>query len=191
MLSRYADIFSGYTYRSSFEENAAGVFTFLQPRDINQTINVFSLESAAKTNDYPGDKKFLLRKGDVLVAIKGKTTPVVIYDSSLPHVIGSSAFAIIRTMPAYLDPGYLAWYLEQPDVQQYFLSRKAGTTVLNLPITVIQQLEIPLPDLHKQKIYGELYYSKNKLKATHLAILEKEIRLIDLQLSDMLKKENL
>jgi restriction endonuclease S subunit len=188
VLDSCKNIFFGYNCRSAEELVDNGEFVFLQPKDINQEKNTFNSDEAAKMNKFNAAKKYLLIKGDVLIQCKGRNTPVIMFDGSLSNVIASSAFVIIRTNEAHLNPYFLAWYLEQKEAQNYLFSRKAGTTVLNLPIKAIQDLQIPLLSMDIQKIYGELYIKRNRLKHVQFDILKKECQLIDMSLLKILKK---
>jgi len=191
LLHQFAAIYSGYTYRSQPMEEPKGEYIFLQPRDINLATYALNVDSALRTNDFPGPQKYLLEKGDVLIVSKGKNSPAVVFDSASKNVVASSAFVIVRAIPEQLNPYYLAWYLGQTDTQNYFLSRKSGTTVLNLPIEAIKNMEIPLPSINRQETYGNLYRNTTRLKATQLKILEKESLLIDINISHLLKQGSL
>lgn len=187
-LNNFADIYTGFTYRSPEPDDSVGECTILYPKDINSATGTLDFVNVLKTSNFKRDKKYNLSKGDILIASKGKSNPVVVFNDEVNNAVATSAFIIIRINRQGLNPFYLAWYLVQPDVQNYFISRKSGTTVLNLPIKAIQDLEIPILPITKQIIFGELFLSRNKLKITQLAILEKECQRIDKELSKMLKQ---
>jgi restriction endonuclease S subunit len=191
LLHHFAAIFSGYTYRSQPVEEPKGEYIFLQPRDINLATHTLNFGTALKTNEFFGSQKYLLRKGDVLIVCKGRSSPAVVFDNTLKKVVASSAFVIVKPIREQLNPYYLAWYLCQSNAQNYFLSKKSGTTVLNLPIEAIKNVEIPIPLINMQETYGNLYRNTNRLKATQLEIIEKESLLIDINISQLLKQSSL
>ncbi|MBO9204847.1 MULTISPECIES: restriction endonuclease subunit S [Niastella] len=186
-LNKYADIFFGYTPRFQINDSDNGEYAILQPRDINPLVNSFFFDMATRIDGNIGGK-YLLLKGDLLILAKGKNTPVMVINDDLPHIIASSAFVIIRTTSGKLDPYFLAWYLQQEATQTYLLSRKAGTTVLNLPIKVIQELQIPIPKNEEQFILGELYRERIKLRSIQQELIEKESRLMDIHFLQFLKR---
>ncbi|MEZ2442336.1 restriction endonuclease subunit S [Chitinophaga sp. RCC_12] len=185
-LSKYADIYFGYTPRAPLDNAYKGEYTLLQPRDINVATHSFNAIDATKIDGHVAEKHLLV-KGDILVLCKGRNTPVIVFDGKITKAVATSAFVIIRVTAGKLDPYYLTWYMQQVDAQNYFLSRKAGTTVLNLPIKAIQELQIPILDMKKQEIFGELYRNRIRLQSIQLALLEKESLLIDTNLSNLLK----
>jgi restriction endonuclease S subunit len=187
-LNNFSKCFTGYTYRFPPLASHLGEFIIVYPKDINPSTSTLSFADVLKTSDFQGDPKYKLNKGDIIIASKGKSNPVAVFNDEMSDVVATSAFIIIRVTKQDLNPYFLAWYLEQPDVQNYFISRKSGTTVLNLPIKVVQDLEVPILPIEQQNLFAELYISRNKLKVTQLAILEKECQLIDLELSKKLKQ---
>jgi len=186
-LNRCANIFFGYTPRFQLSETDMGDYIFLQPRDINPVSSSFNYNDAARI-DGGIDGKYILAKGDLLILCKGRNTPVIVIDENLPKAVASSAFVIVRTVSGQLDPYYLAWYLLQAKAQAYLLSRKAGTTVLNLPIKAVQEVQVPLPNWKDQCVLGELYRERIKLRSIQHQLLERESLLMDMNLLRFLKQ---
>jgi restriction endonuclease S subunit len=156
-LSSLADIFSGFTFRSLPPENQHGTIIIVQPKDIDHSNRWLNYERALNVIDFQGNTKFFLRKGDILIVSKGKTTPVIPVGRPTGNVVPSSAFIVIRPKQL-VDADFLVWYLQLPATQYYFQSTKTGTTVLNLAAKSIQETEISLPPMSMQKFIGKTYY---------------------------------
>jgi len=181
-LKNYAEIFSGFSFRALPANEEQAVISVVQPKDIDQATGQLVYQTALKTNEFAGDPKHFLRLGDILVSAKGKSTPIAIYDDPDKKVVGSSSLTVIRPQEEKLSADYIAWYLQLPSTQLYLQASKTGTTVLNLSVKAIQEMECWLPDLIEQKKIGKLHRALLEKKAKQLELLEIENRLINDQL---------
>jgi hypothetical protein len=111
-------------------------------------------------------KKHLVQSGDVLFARSSRTLATT-YTQETPAV-ASTSFLVIRLTELNVLPEYLAWYINQPNIQQALRLQAAGTsTMVSISTTAIEELEIIFPELEKQRVI---------LSIAALALREKRLR---------------
>jgi len=111
--------------------------------------------------------KHLLRTGDVLFAAKGTKNFAVAFEDHFPLSVASTSFFVIRLQNEIVLPQYLAWYLNNPDSQQFLKNFARGTSIASISKAVLDDLEIFIPDLKTQELI---------LKITQLRNAEKELK---------------
>lgn len=118
-----------------------------------------------------GDKiksKYHLKGGDILFTAKGTNNYAVVYeDRDDTPTIASSALFVIKVDKTRANPYYIAWYMNQNTVQNYFKTNETGTYVTSVNKTAIEAIPISLPTMEIQ----------NKIaKITSLHLREKRLR---------------
>ena len=113
-------------------------------------------------------QKHLLKVGDVLFAAKGSKNFAICFDEENMQAVASTTFFVLRIQSKLVLPEYLAWVLNN-SLTQNFLKRNAiGTSMVSISKTVLEEMEISIPTLEKQK---------NILEISRLAKQENELRL--------------
>lgn len=97
-----------------------------------------------------------MQPDDILFAGKGGRSQAYRFDLS-ERVIAGSLFVVIRTKADVLDPGYLLWFLNSTATQAHFKASMVGTTVPNIPLTVLKELGVPLPPLERQRLIARVH----------------------------------
>jgi restriction endonuclease S subunit len=62
-------------------------------------------------------------------------------------------------------PEYLKWYLNQPEAKNYFKSFASGTSMFTLPMSVLKNLTVPLPEIAMQEKVIHMVSLRSKEKA--------------------------
>ena len=112
----------------------------------------------------------MLNYGDVLFAAKGTKNFATWYKSETQLSVASTTFFVIslkENLKKEIIPEYLAWYLNQPFAQNFLKARARGTSMVSISKAVLEELEIPIPDLQRQQTI---------LKITHRRKTEKELQ---------------
>ena len=112
--------------------------------------------------------KHMLQTGDVLFAAKGTRNFAAVYETHNKAAVASTSFFVIRIADRTLLPEYLAWFLNHPSIQSLLKSKARGTAIPSIRKSELDELEILLPSVEKQKII---------VKLSNLANKEVEIRL--------------
>ena len=124
-------------------------------------------------------EKHLLKKGDVLFAAKGTKNFAAWYNNDNISAVASTSFFVIRLNKKNVLPGYLTWFLNHPKTQLLLKTHARGTSIASISKAVLSDLEIPIPDIQKQKIILKIFKLKNKekkLKRQIETLREKEIQ---------------
>jgi len=124
-------------------------------------------------------EKHLLQKGDVLFAAKGTKNFAAWYDDDSIPAVASTSFFVIRLHEKNVLPGYLTWFLNHPRTQLLLKTHARGTSIASISKAVLSDLEIPIPDIQKQKIILKIFKLRNKeknLKQQIETLREKEIQ---------------
>ena len=123
--------------------------------------------------------KHLLRVGDVLFAAKGTKNFAAVYvEHNLPAV-ASTSFFVIRLLGSDLLPEYLAWFLNNPSTQASLKAKAMGTSIPSISKQVLEDLEITIPSIDKQKsvvLISKLRLQEKKIQMKLESLRDKKIQ---------------
>jgi hypothetical protein len=112
-----------------------------------------------------------LRSGDVLLAGRGNRPHTVLLPEPGTFTLCSPHIYVIRvTDEGRVLPGFLAWQLRQPSLQEQMRRRSAGTRQLSLCKSDVAQLKIQLPPLPLQRRILSIHEAAAAERATLEAI---------------------
>jgi restriction endonuclease S subunit len=126
--------------------------------------------------------KHLLQQGDVLFAAKGTKNFAAWYESKNLPAVASTSFFVIRLKENIINnilPEFLAWHINQPVSQKFLKGNAMGTSIVSISKSVLEELEISIPDLQTQKailIISHLRNLEKKLKHQIESLREKQIQ---------------
>jgi restriction endonuclease S subunit len=134
-------------------------------------------------------EKHLLKHGDIIFAAKGTKNFAALYES-LPAgqagknkpAVASTSFFVIRLNEDFKDkvlPEYLTWYLNSASSQNYLKSQAVGSSIVSISKSVIDELELSIPDLDTQKAVLRIIHLRNaerKLQQQIEILREKQIQ---------------
>lgn len=127
-------------------------------------------------------EKHLLQDGDIIFAAKGTKNFAALYESKNKPAVASTSFFVIRLNEDFQDkvlPEYLTWYLNSASSQNYLKSQAVGTSIVSISKSVIDELELSIPDLDTQKailLITHLRNAERKLKQQIETLREKQIQ---------------
>ena len=146
----YDGLASGYSFRGKIKDNPNGNVKVVQLK--NFTNNYTSLDHNYITIDGKDIKdRFYLEDNDILFISKGSNNYAVTYKKDRQLMIASSALFVIKIDTQYALPDYVAWYINQPPVQNYFELHKLGTYTMSINKKTLENTPLVLPDLNTQK----------------------------------------
>mgnify|MGYP002522812775 CR=1 FL=1 len=164
-ISEIAEVVSGvYLLTAPYGEVA-----YLQIKDL---LSESPEKTASKVTLSPKNERYLLAKGDLLFAGKGTTYLCKMFDLDIP-AIASTTLYIIRLTSKDILPDYLCWYLNQPSVMAVLKTQQVGTGTPLIHKQVVEDFEIPVPDLDTQQCIVELAKLQIREKELYQAIAEK------------------
>jgi hypothetical protein len=155
-LAELSDIHSGYTARGRLEPLPEGGVPALQLRDVGT-------EGATPGPDFQRydlgklPDRYFVRGGEVVFRSRGEPNAAAAIRDPLPEpAVVIVPLVIVRPDRARVLPEYLAWAINQPDAQRRLGAEAQGTSLRMIPMAVLENLEIAVPDLPTQKRIVEL-----------------------------------
>jgi restriction endonuclease S subunit len=167
-----ADIKTGITFRNRLLDNLNGEVEVIQMKDVDAQCVISDRLMRISTDLVK--PKHLLQPGQIILLAKGKATRAcLIDDTGRKQVISSAFFSLkVKSLQQVL-PGYLQWYLNLPRAEQYFRAHASGTSMFSLPMSVLKNLEIPLPSIELQRQVLEVIRMRRVEKQTRQELEEK------------------
>ena len=96
------------------------------------------------------------RAGDLVITREAPMGEICMIPSGLRCCLGQR-LVLLRPRPAMTDPGYLLYALQSPPVQQEIGSHDGtGSTVSNLRISLLEQLQVPRHSLPMQRAIAHI-----------------------------------
>ena len=124
-------------------------------------------------------EKHLLLAGDVLFSAKGTKNFAAIFESHNPASVASTSFFVLRLLDGSVLPEYLVWYINHPNSQNFLKGEARGTSIPSISKSMLERLEISIPDLNTQKLILKIAKLRNrekKLKQQIETLREKQIQ---------------
>lgn len=182
----YQGLFSGYSFRGKIKHIHNGGVRVIQLKDLKNNYTTIGDDCFL----IDGDKvksKYYLETDDVLFVAKGANNFALVYKDidDLP-TIASSAMFVLKVNKDLANPDFVAWYINQKNVQNYFKSNETGTYVTSVSKKTLENAPIELPALQVQLTIAKIVNLHNIEKRLNHEITELKNKLITTQLLNTL-----
>lgn len=158
-LKNIADIVAGYTFRTALQTQKDGKALVVRAKDIS---NLFiEDQNLIKVDHQKYKTKAVIKKNDVIISVRGKFQAGV-YKGDLKNIIASSSVYILRITDVNVLSEYLAIYLNSKIGQREINKTLTGGAIKTILRKDLENLNIVIPEIKKQKTIIDLY--KNNLK---------------------------
>lgn len=117
-------------------------------------------------------QKHLLQSGDILLIAKGSNNIACLYPAKLKKAVASSIFFVIRLETDDLQPKFLQWYLNTPQMQHTLAGLSKGTHIPSISKKLLSQVEIPTPTVAQQTKILQAYDCWQNEKNKTLELLQ-------------------
>lgn len=148
-LTDIAACANGFTFRKKPRNSRTGNVRVVQIGDV-EADGTFDPHTCAKVDMPEPDGKFLLHKDDLIFRGRGAFAAALVPNHDKP-VMAASPLIWIRPDRRKVDPAYLAWFINGPEAQRFFMKAGQGSIVKAVGVRELAQLKIPLPPLEKQR----------------------------------------
>ena len=158
-----------------------GEIVYLQAKHFNEYGQLSSILLPDLKSDN-STQKHLLKPGDVLFAAKGTKNFAAWYENKNKPAVASTSFFVIHLQEDFFNkilPAFLAWFINHPSSQKFLKERAIGTSIVSISKSVLEDLEISIPDVQTQKTIlkiTQLRNSEKKLKQQIEDLREKQIQ---------------
>jgi len=133
------------------------------------------------------NEKYLLKKGDIILKAKSGDNTAALIEEDVENVVPASHFIVITVNDTkVLNPEYLVAYLNSEYAQNYFKKHAEGTALPIVKIKTLEELEIKLIPLDKQKDIADMYKLIKEEKLTMEEIIENRANQFKVYLREIL-----
>ena len=155
-IKKLATVQMGYSFRSRLEASSSGKVAVIQMKDLLDD-NTVRCDGLLKIDMEAVKEHHLVQVGDLVFRSRGHdTTAAVLLEDPGKAVVAAPLLRIrVRNLDKVL-PEYMNWYISQRDAQVFLTSRAKGTVQKMISKQTLEDLEIALPSLEKQKNIVEL-----------------------------------
>jgi Type I restriction modification DNA specificity domain len=153
-LGEVARILTGYTFRTRIEDTPNGRFRVIQGKDIraDRSLDAENLTHIHLPDRSWSDPEKWVKVGDVLLMTRGEHNYAVFIETALPPTVTQNSFCTLRvTDESALLSDYLATILNQPTLQARLKALRSGSSIPNITLGALKNLDIPLPPLPIQR----------------------------------------
>ena len=126
------------------------------------------------------NNKHLLSSKDLLFAAKGNKNICIITPETNKTCVASPSFIVIRIKDKEkILPEYVAWYLNSLFIQKLLQNNALGSAIKSITKNVLEDLEIPIPSVERQKAYIALDQLQKQEQNIYKIIAEKRKQILD------------
>lgn len=176
-LKDIAEIRSGYQFRGRIEPEPHGMIRVIQIKDITRD-RLLSSADLVTVNIDRDPEPYFVDLGDVLFLSRGHrlfATPVT---ERLPKTIATYYFFVLRPKSDRVHARYLAWYINQPPVQEVLNIAKRGTHMPLVSRGDVEEIRVDLPPINVQENIVKISELAHKESELSSAIQQKRTELI-------------
>jgi hypothetical protein len=156
MVKKIATVQMGYSFRSRLETSESGGVAVIQMKDLLND-NTVGCDGLVRINMDTVKEHHLAQLGDLVFRSRGHAaTAAILLEDPGMAVVAAPLFRIRVTKQDKVLPEYLNWYISQRDAQIFLTSRAKGTVQKMISKQALEDLEVALPSLEKQRAIVEL-----------------------------------
>jgi hypothetical protein len=168
ILNNIASVQTGYSFRSRLETLGDGPISVIQMKDLSAE-NRVDCRGLARIDLDKLKEHHLVTPRDLVFRSRGQiTTSAILLDDPGKAVV-AAPLLWIRIKDKSVLPEYLNWFINQTDAQSYLASRAKGTAQKMISKQALENMEVFVPPLERQKKIIELA----ALFESELQIMEK------------------
>jgi len=145
---------------------AEGEIVYLQARHFDENAQLIpSLQPDLMAKGI--SDKHLLQPGDILFSAKGTRNFAACYEKNNQPAVASTSFFVIRLNKNFHDkilPQFLVWSINNPNSQSFLKGKAIGTSMVSISKSVLEELEISIPNLKRQNVILKIAHLRNTEK---------------------------
>lgn len=188
-LKQIASVQMGYSFRSRLEAVKLGDVAVIQMKDLRDD-HVVDCSDLVTVDMKEVKEHHLVRKGDLVMRSRGLVTTSAILSEEPENAVVAAPLLRIRVgHPETVLPEYLNWFINQRDAQVFLHSRAIGTAQKMIGKEALDELEVFLPALLRQKNIVEIASLSNREQLLLHALAEKRDQYISELLMQFAKGE--
>lgn len=160
-LKEIAEIQMGYSFRSKLLGQQDSNVAIIQMKDLTEA-NTVETSSLIKIYLDKFDDRHLVKKSDLVFRSRGQNSTMAIMNKKLQNAVLAAPLLKIRTNKKVILPEYLLWSINNPESQRWFSKRREGSHGGMINKKALEEFEVLIPSLDKQKEILEISNSMMK-----------------------------
>lgn len=168
-IKQFATVISGYTFRGAIHPDQNGQIFVFQAKNIIANEPIDNKTTLTPINLKQPKSESYLKNGDITIVSRGLglgSFRATMFKSNKENILASSSVHIIRITTPDILPEYISAYLNSINGQTKISQKVSGSHFKTLLRKNLEELEIEIPPLEKQKTVVEL--QKNILEQEKL-----------------------
>lgn len=150
-LGEIASIRAGSPFRERIVHAPSGTYRVVQGKDVGLD-GTLVLDAMIRIADAPGrGAPDVLVADELVLQTRGFTYRAAVVPTDTPPMVAAASLTILHPNPARASAEYLTFFLNLPATQATLRQLATGSTIPNLRRAVIEQVQVPLPDLLDQQ----------------------------------------
>ena len=135
-------------------------------------------------------QNLFLNSGDLLFAAKGSNNFCAVFKGLNSPAVASSSFLTLRIKDRdVVLPEYVCWYINLDTTFKYLQSEAKGTGIPSISKATLEELEIPVPSIEKQRTIAEIARLQAEAQRLQSGIITKRRQLIEYKLKKAIENE--
>ena len=187
-LKNITSIRMGYPFRTRIRSQKSGDIHVIQMKDLNDENFVDCSGLVLAQIDKVKEHHFIQTK-DLIFRSRGQSATTAILMDDLDKAVVAAPLILIRVSRDSVLPEYLNWFFSQIQVQKWFTSRREGTHGGMISKLTLENLEIDIPSIDKQRKILDVDKLLKKERNLTEKILEKRNQFISSLLMQLAKGE--
>lgn len=176
-LSDLVEVQAGYYSRGPIQPDSNGTHRIIQIRDFDEQLNL-RVDQLITFSPDGNPERYEVFGGDVLFLSRGTRNFAAVINKRLHKTVAPAYFYILRLKSRKVDPEFLAWYLNSPELQAKLKVLQQGTDISVVPMYEFKLLEVNVPPLDIQRTIVRLDLLMRREKQLCRQITDKRAELV-------------
>ena len=156
-LNKIVKIISGMAF-SSKDADSNGTIPVINASSIIAGSTLFEFSKLPKIKELPTRSPAVVVDQDLLMvsrSVPGNPFKTSLVKTDAP-IVATSSLYIIRIKNDFVSPDYLNCFFNSRKFQQGVIERALGSTIVHIPISILEKIHIPVPNKNHQKAIIDL-----------------------------------
>lgn len=174
-LNEIVDIISGMGFRSK-DADPKGSIPVINASSIIAGSVLSEFSNLPKIAELPMRSPAIVQDNDLLMvsrSVPGNPFKTSLISTDTP-IVATSSLYIVRIKDESISPLYLNYFFNSKEFQKEVVEKARGSTIAHISRRVLEEIEIPIPDIKTQNVIIEL--NQNIQKQNSINNRKKELQ---------------
>jgi hypothetical protein len=150
-VAEFTKVRIGSPFRERIIHEPSGIYRVVQGKDVGPD-GTLLLDDMVRIKEVPGKgAPDTLVGGELVLQTRGLSYRAAVVPNDAPPMVAAGSLFILRVDSARVSPEYLVFFLNLPATQMTLRQLATGSTIPNLRRSVVEQIQVPCPNLADQQ----------------------------------------